>query len=68
MSSERGHSPYALAQIDPAMSILRLAALYAGPQGRLDDETLGQMFEQVRSGVLAGMAPGDAWQELVRGL
>ncbi|MEJ2573313.1 MAG: tRNA nucleotidyltransferase [Gammaproteobacteria bacterium] len=68
MSSERGHSPHALVQIDPAMSILRLAALYAGPQGGLDDETLGQMFEQVRSGVLAGMAPGDAWQELVRGL
>lgn len=68
MSSELGPSRHDLVQIDPAMSILRLAALYAGPQGRLDDETLDLMFEQVRSGALVGMAPDDAWHELARGL
>ena len=68
MSSELGLPPHDLVQIDPGLSILRLAALYAGPQGKLDDETLGLMYEQVQAGALAEMAPWEAWRELVRGL
>ncbi len=55
-------------QTHPALSLLRLAALSAGPDGMLDDETLELMFEQVESGALAGMKSSEAWPELARGL
>lgn len=55
-------------QTDSALGVLRLAALSAGPDGALDDETLDLMFEQVEAGALAGVAPFEAWPELVRGL
>jgi len=47
---------------------MRLAALSAGPDGMLDDETLELMFEQVERGALAGMDPSEVWTELARGL
>jgi tRNA nucleotidyltransferase (CCA-adding enzyme) len=55
-------------QTRPGLSVLRLAALAAGPAGELDEETLGLMGEQVAEGVLAGLAPREAWPELARGL
>ena len=57
-----------LLQTQPALSLMRLAALAAGPGGMLDDETLELMFEQVETGALAGMNPREAWPELERGL
>ncbi|WP_139559427.1 tRNA nucleotidyltransferase [Methylotetracoccus oryzae] len=69
MTAEAPHPPLAdLLQIEPGLSVLRLAALYAGPDGRLDDETLDLMFAQVQAGVLATVAPRDIWQELALGL
>ncbi|MBZ0091289.1 MAG: tRNA nucleotidyltransferase, partial [Sulfuricellaceae bacterium] len=55
-------------QTHPALSILRLAALSADPDGTPDDETLDLMFDQVETGALAGLAPAEVWPELVRGL
>lgn len=55
-------------QTHPALSLLRLAALSAGPDGMLDDDTLELMFEQVETGALAAMQPGEVWPELARGL
>jgi tRNA nucleotidyltransferase (CCA-adding enzyme) len=55
-------------QADPGLSVLRLAALYAGTDGRPDDETLELMFEQVSSGVIRDLAPLQIWPELARGL
>lgn len=57
-----------LVQADPALGILRLAALSACPGGALDDDTLDLMFEQVEAGVLASMAPKAMWSELALGL
>ncbi len=57
-----------LLQTEPALSLLRLAALAAGPDGMLDDETLELMFEQVETRTLAGMNPREAWPEIARGL
>lgn len=57
-----------LVQIDPALSVLRLAAQYASLEGVLDDETLDLMYERVEAGVLSSLAPAAVWQELVRGL
>lgn len=57
-----------LLQTHPALSLLRLAALSAGPDGMLDDETLELMFEQVEGGALSLIAPSDVWPELARGL
>ncbi|MGY6215959.1 tRNA nucleotidyltransferase [Methylolobus aquaticus] len=69
MTTEAPHPPLAdLLQIEPGLSVLRLAALYAGPDGRLDDETLELMFAQVQAGVLATVAPRDIWRELAVGL
>ncbi|HEY9146589.1 MAG TPA: tRNA nucleotidyltransferase, partial [Thiobacillus sp.] len=55
-------------QTHPALSLLRLAALSAGPDGMLDDETLELMFEQVETGTLAAMQASEVWPELARGL
>jgi tRNA nucleotidyltransferase (CCA-adding enzyme) len=57
-----------LRQTQPALGLLRLAALSAGPDGLLDDESLELMFEQVETGALGGLAPAQAWQELELGL
>ena len=57
-----------LLQAHPALSILRLAVLSAGPDGALDDETQVLMFEQVKAGVLTGITPTEAWSELSQGL
>src|SRR5512143_1493523 len=57
-----------LLQTQPALSLLRLAALSAGPDGMLDDETLELMFEQVETGALGGMDASEVWPELARGL
>lgn len=55
-------------QTHPALVILRMSALAAGPDGALDDETLDLMFEQVETGALASLPPEQAWPELQRGL
>jgi len=68
MPSKFTSLPPELLQTHPALSLLRLAALSAGPDGRLDDETLELMFTQVATGALVGMVAADAWPELVRGL
>jgi len=57
-----------LPQIDPALSILRFAALSAGVQGAMDEETLDLMCRQVKAGALSGMLPGEVWSELIPGL
>jgi tRNA nucleotidyltransferase (CCA-adding enzyme) len=68
MNSEPSRHPQGLLQTDPVLSILRLAALSAGPDGALDDETLELMGRQVESGALAELDPARAWPELERGL
>lgn len=68
MSSEYTALPPEFLQAHPALSLLRLAALSAGPDGMLDDDTLELMFEQVETGALTLIAPSDVWPELVRGL
>jgi tRNA nucleotidyltransferase (CCA-adding enzyme) len=69
MSSEfTSPLPPEFLQSHPALSLLRLAALSAGPDGMLDDDTLELMFEQVNAGALAGLAATDVWAELERGL
>ncbi|MGE5319413.1 MAG: tRNA nucleotidyltransferase [Hyphomicrobiaceae bacterium] len=55
-------------QTQPALALLRLAALSAGPDGMLDDETLELMFEQVETGALAAMQASEVWAELAQGL
>lgn len=57
-----------LLQTDPALSILRLAALSAGPDGELDEDTLDLMSDQVDAGVLNVLMPVGVWLELMRGL
>ncbi|OGU22930.1 MAG: tRNA nucleotidyltransferase [Hydrogenophilales bacterium RIFOXYD1_FULL_62_11] len=68
MPSEYTALPPEFMQAHPALSLLRLAALSAGPDGMLDDDTLELMFEQVETGALTLIAPSDVWPELVRGL
>lgn len=68
MSSESTSLPPDFLQAHPALGLLRLAALSAGPDGMLDDDTLELMFEQVETGALTLIAPSDVWPELVRGL
>ena len=68
MTSELTPRPQELLQTHPALSILRLAALSAGPDGALDDESLDLMFDQVQTGALKDISPADVWPELVRGL
>ncbi|QSA96982.1 tRNA nucleotidyltransferase [Methylococcus sp. EFPC2] len=68
MNAEINPRPLDLVQTDPALGILRLAALSAGPDGKLDDETLDLIFERVEAGVFAAMDPAAAWPELVLGL
>lgn len=55
-------------QTHPALGLLRLAALSAGPDGKLDDETVELMAQQVENGALANMNPKEVWFELERGL
>lgn len=55
-------------QPHPSLGILRLAALSAGANSRLDDETLALMSQQVNAGVLNNIAPAEVWPELVAGL
>jgi tRNA nucleotidyltransferase (CCA-adding enzyme) len=57
-----------LAQTDPGLGILRLAALIAEEDAKLEKETLDAMVQQVEAGVLSNTAPAEMWQELVRGL
>jgi tRNA nucleotidyltransferase (CCA-adding enzyme) len=68
MSAEEIFLPGDLVQTDPALALLRLAALSAGPSGQLEKETLDLMFERVKSGALAKPDPVVVWPELVRGL
>jgi len=68
MNSENTPHPWDLVQTDPALAVLRLAALSAGPNGRLDDETLDLMFDRLETGALAHIAPAAVWPELVIGL
>ena len=68
MSSESTSLPPDFLQAHPALGLLRLAALSAGPDGMLDDDTLELMFEQVNAGALAGLAATEVWAELERGL
>lgn len=68
MPSEYTALPPEFLQAHPALSLLRLAALSAGPDGMLDDDTLELMFEQVETGALTLIAASDVWPELVRGL
>lgn len=53
---------------NPALNVLRIAAMAAGTDGELDAEALDMMRAQVASGALAGLAPAAAWPELERGL
>ena len=68
MPSEYTALPPEFMQAHPALSLLRLAALSAGPDSMLDDDTLELMFEQVETGALTLIAPSDMWPELERGL
>lgn len=68
MSSEFTSLPPEFLQAHPALCLLRLAALSAGPDGMLDDDTLELMFEQVNAGALAGQVATEVWAELERGL
>ena len=68
MPSESTSLPPDFLQAHPALGLLRLAALSAGPDGMLDDDALELMFEQVNAGALAGLAATEVWVELERGL
>ena len=68
MTSELSPRPEGMLQTHPALSILRLAVLSAGPDGALDDETVTLMARQVKGGALADMDPAEVWSELERGL
>lgn len=58
----------ALAQTEPGLGVLRLAALLAEEEGPLDDDTLDTMFEPVEQGELVDLPPRAIWTELERGL
>jgi len=58
----------ALAQTEPGLSVLRLAALLAEEEGPLDHDALDAMFEQVEQGELVDVPPMAIWTELERGL
>jgi tRNA nucleotidyltransferase (CCA-adding enzyme) len=68
MTSDSTTHPWDLVETHPALGIFRLAALSAGPGGKLDDDTLDLMFEQVENGALDQAAPQLVWPELERGL
>lgn len=68
MSRKSGPFLSNLAQVDPGLGVLRLAALLADGSEAPDDETLDEMFELVEAGALADTKPTDIWLELVRGL
>ncbi|CAL95166.1 tRNA nucleotidyltransferase [Azoarcus olearius] len=53
---------------NPALNVLRIAAMAAGPDGEVDPETVEMMRAQVAAGALATLAPAAAWPELERGL
>lgn len=67
-ASGASDEPPALGETHLALGLLRLAALSAGPNSLLDDETLELMFEQVERGTLCGLPPTDAWPQLAHGL
>lgn len=68
MNAERTPRTQDMTQTHPALGLLRLSALSAGPDALLDDETLELMFEQVETGVLSGISATNVWAELVHGL
>lgn len=55
-------------QTQPALAVLRMAALSAEPAGALDDDTLDLMFERVETGALEALPPHQVWPEVQRGL
>lgn len=55
-------------QPDRGLGLLRLAALYAEPDGMPDEETLDAFFLQVEAGVLADKPHRSMWPELAGGL
>jgi tRNA nucleotidyltransferase (CCA-adding enzyme) len=55
-------------QSHSALGILRLAALSAGSDSGLDEETLALMSQQVSAGVLDNIKPLELWPELAAGL
>lgn len=57
-----------LLHTDPALSLLRLAAMSADSGEKLDDETLALMSGQVQAGALSDIASPDVWAELIAGL
>jgi tRNA nucleotidyltransferase (CCA-adding enzyme) len=68
MNPEFSRHSLGMLQTHPAINILRLAALSAGTDGELDDESLSLMTRQVKNGAMADLDPAAAWQELERGL
>jgi tRNA nucleotidyltransferase (CCA-adding enzyme) len=68
VNSELNRHSQDLLQTHPGLGILRMAALSAGPDDALDDETLDIMFEQVETGALGGLSPDQVWPELQRGM
>lgn len=68
MASEFSSLPSGLAELRPALGILRLASLFAEGQGELDEESLDAMFALMEAGVLEAASPGEMWPELARGL
>ena len=59
---------YSLQPSHPGLTLLRLAALSAGTDALLDDETKELMSRQVKEGALAVLTPNEVWLELVPGL
>jgi tRNA nucleotidyltransferase (CCA-adding enzyme) len=68
MSSKFSPLPPDLVQLHPGLGVLRLAALFAGGQGELDEESLDAMYVLMQAGVLEDTPPADMWPELARGL
>jgi tRNA nucleotidyltransferase (CCA-adding enzyme) len=56
------------AQTEPALAVLRLAALFGDAEGEPDAETLAAMTTQTRDGVFAEVGPRETWPELARAL
>ncbi|MCI4679129.1 tRNA nucleotidyltransferase [Rhodoblastus acidophilus] len=57
-----------IVQTDPALGILRHAALLAEAEGAPDDEELDLLYRQTDAGFLLDLAPARVWPELARGL
>ena len=57
-----------LLQTQPGLAIVRMASLLATEDGKLDDDTLDAMYDQVMRGALADVAPAKLWPELQQGL